>query len=55
MSEAKEFTTGEILQVVGRAIEAAGVHFEDDNKLTPDEIMDLVKQVISDIIEQWND
>ena len=58
MSEEKGLTKGEVMQILGRALESAGVALDDEespDKLSLTEILDIVRGIAKDAIAEWND
>ena len=51
----KKLTAGEIMQVLGKALTEAGVEYDDDNKITGDEWVEIIKNLILNAIAELND
>ena len=51
-------TKGEVVQVLGRAVEDVGKKLDDENtpnEITKDELRAIIQQVISDLLSEYTD
>jgi len=58
MAEEKKLTKGEMVQVLGRAVERLGKALDDPatpDKITLAEAMDMVQKTVTDILSEWGD
>ena len=58
MNPEKKLTKGEMVQVLGRAVERLGKAFDDPatpEKITLAEAMDMVQKTVTDILAEWSD